>query len=233
MPVDFIITLIILSFAFRIVLMAASLPLHFISVVLITPATRGRIDRAGYWASLINPVVLAAVYGGFIALITAHYTSAPGAVGPLVYLAIGALAAFFSLVSYAEGLRAKAQGRLLGPDHTDKALWVAASFSLAAGLAAFVLFYLFPGCLLAVPGTDVFFRWTYRLAAWLSGYRVVQIILAVCILGYVVYVVVRTLVNSVRLALGGLKRLLQRLRWWLKPAPEQEEPQETDEEGSA
>ena len=223
MLVDFITSLIILSFAFRIMLMLVSWPLHLVSVVLITPVARGRVDRAGYWASLFNSVVLAAFYGGFIAMITTRYISIPGVKQPTVYLIIGAAAAFFSLVSYAEGLRAKAQGRLLGPAPEDKALWIAASASLATGIAGFVLFYLQPQYIMSVPGTDIFFHWVYRLAAWLSGYQVVQIILAAAILGYILFVSVCVMINTFRLALGGLKRLFQRLRWWLKPAPAEEE----------
>ena len=223
MLIDFVTSLIILSFAFRIMLMLISWPLHLVSVVLITPVVRGRVDRAGYWASLVNPVVLAALYAGFIAMITTRYGSLPGAKQPIVYLIIGAAAAFFSLVSYAEGLRAKAQGRLLGPAPEDKALWIAASSCLAAGFAGFVLFYLRPQYIMAVPGTDIFFHWVYRLAAWLGGYQVVQLILAVAILGYILFVCLRVMVNTFRLALGGLRRLFQRLRWWLKPAPAQED----------
>ena len=199
MLIDFVTSLIILSFAFRIMLMLISWPLHLVSVILITPVVRGRVDRAGYWTSL------------------------PGAKEPIVYLIIGAAAAFFSLVSYAEGLRAKAQGRLLGPAPEDKALWIAASSCLAVGLAGFVLFYLRPQYIMAVPGTDIFFHWVYRLAAWLGGYQVVQLILAVAILGYILFVCLRVMVNTFRLALGGLRRLFQRLRWWLKPAPAQED----------
>ncbi len=229
MLIDFITGLIVLSFAFRIMLMLIGWPLKIITTVLITPATRGRVDRAGYWASLVNPVVLAALYGGFIAMITAHYTAVPGIKEPMMYLIIGAAAAFFSLLSYAEGLRAKAQGRLFGPAPEDKALWIAASASLVTGLAAFVLFYLRPQFIMAVPGTDIFFHWVYLLAAWLSGYQIVQIILAVAILGYILFVSVRAVVNLCRMALGGLKRLFQRLRWWLFPAPAGEDETETSE----
>jgi len=217
MLIDFITSLIILSFAFRIILMLAAWPFHLVSLVLFIPVTRGRVDRAGYWASLVNPVILAAFYGGFIAMITAGYSVLHGA--KEVYLIVGAVAAFFSLVSYAEGLRAKAQGRLLGPDHTDKALWIAASASLVSGLAAFVLFYLRPHYIMLAPGADIFFQWVYGLAEWLRSYQIVQIILAVAIIGYILFVSVWTVINAFRLALGGLKRLLQRLRWWLKPAP--------------
>jgi hypothetical protein len=231
MLIEFVSTLIILSFAFRIMLMIAAYPLNLITTVLITPFTRGRVGSgAGFWASLINPLFLAALYGGFIAAIAASYAAGPRVNDPLPYLVIGAVAAFFSLVSYAEGLRAKAQNRLLGSNYSDKALWIASSFSLLAGLAVFVLICLRPHYIMAVPGTDIFFRWTFDLAVWLSGYQYVQLILAVGILGYILYVFVRTAVNVCRLGFGALKRQFQRLRWWLKPAPaaeqEQQEPSE-------
>jgi len=207
--IDFIASLIILSFAFRVILIVLGWPVKIVFTALITPLTLGRVDKASYWATLVSPILLAVLYGGFVALVTAQYAPTPGK--QTVYLICGAVAALFSIISYSAGLRAKIGGRLTGSDFDDRAYRRAATVSLVAGLAAFPAFYFYPQYIMAVPGTGLFFDWAFKLAAWLGGFKVVQIILAVAITGYVLFATVSTVFTAFLMFLGWLKSLFLRL----------------------
>jgi len=204
--VDFIASLIILSFAFRVMLIVIGLPVKIVLTILLTPLNKGRIDRASYWAAMAGPVLLGALYGGFIAVVTLEYSSAAGSEAREIFLVCGAITALFSLISYSAGLLAKVGGRFLGGNHEDRAFRIAAFGSMISGLAAFPLFYFYPGFIKAIPGAGYFFGWVFRLAVYLSGFKLVQLVLVVAISGYFLFVTVKTVVSYSIVFLKWLKR---------------------------
>ena len=208
MLVDFIASLIILSFAFRLVLIVIGLPVKIVLTVFLTPATGGRIDRASYWAAMTGPVLLAVLYGAFIAVVTVKYSLESGSQARLTFLICGAVVAFFSLVSYSAGLFAKMGGRFLGENPEDRAYCRAAFGSMIAGFAAFPLFYFYPHFVIEVPGAEYFFGWAFKLAAYLSGFRHIRIILVVSVSGYFLFVAAKTLLRWSISTLRWLKGLI-------------------------
>ncbi len=214
MYVDFIASLIILCFAFRLILILIGPLLKIVFMAVFTPFARGRVDRAGSYAALVHPIILSALYGSFIALVTVVFALSTGSTGRAVYTVIGAVAALFSLLSYSAGLLAKIGSRFLGgPDEAeDRAYRLAAIVSFLVGLAAFPASYFYPRQIMAVPGVETFFEWVLRLALWLSGFKVVEIIIALAILGYIVVVSAKAGYCLVLIILGWLKGLLFRPR---------------------
>jgi len=208
MLVDFISSLIILSFAFRLVLIVIGLPVKIVLTVLLTPVTGGRIDRASYWAAMTGPVLLAALYGAFIAVVTVEYSLESGSQAWLTFLICGAVAAFFSMVSYSAGLFAKVGGRFLGENPEDRAYSRAAFGSMITGFAAFPLFYFYPHFVIEVPGAEYFFSWAFKLADYLSGFKHIRIILVVSVSGYFLFVTAKTLLRWSVSALRWLKGLI-------------------------
>lgn len=214
MYVDFIASLIILCFAFRLILILIGPLLKIVFMAVFTPFTRGRVDRAGYYAALVHPIILSALYGSFIALVTVVFALSTGSTGRAVYTVIGAVTALFSLLSYSAGLLAKIGSRFLGgPDEAeDRAYRIAAIVSFLVGLAAFPASYFYPRQIMAVPGVETFFEWVFKLALWLSGFKVVEIIIALAILGYIVIVSAKVFYGLILMAVGWLKGLIFRPR---------------------
>ena len=208
MLVDFIASLIILSFAFRLVLIIIGLPVKIVLTVLLTPVTGGRVDRASYWAAMTGPVLLAVLYGAFIAVVAVEYSLESGSQARLTFLICGAVVAFFSLISYSAGLFAKMGGGFLGENSEDRAYCRAAFGSMIAGFAAFPLFYFYPHFVIEVPGAEYFFGWAFKLAAYLSGFRHIRIILVVFVSGYFLFVTAKTLLRWSISTLRWLKGLI-------------------------
>ena len=191
----FIATLIILSFAFRLLLIIAGPVVKLLLTVFFSPLTRGRFDRSSSWAALTGPVLLAILYGGFIASVTLDYALSAAQSEKNLYLICGAVAALFSLVSFSSGLLAKASGGFMGENPEERVYRKAALISLLSGLAGFFVLIFYPHLIMYLKGTDIFFNWADRLAGFLSGYKVVRIILVVAICGYFLYATVSMLTS--------------------------------------
>ena len=202
---EFIAAVIVLSFAFRVSIMLAGPPLKIILAVLLIPLSGGRYDRASYLAALLNPLLLALLYGAFIALITVKYAALAAGEEQDFYLAAGALAAVCSLLSYSAGLRAKVGASVFGDDSEDRPHRIAATASFFVGTAAFGVSCYLPGYVMALPGAELFFRKVFELAGFLNGYKLVQIILVLAVSGYF-------LVTGVGKLFGGLLTVVR----WLK-----------------
>jgi len=183
---EFIATLIVLSFACRVLLMLIGTPLRMLVIALLMPPALGKLDRAGRWAILVAPELLAVLYSGFITLVTVQFADDTASELRWIYTACGGAVALLSLISYSLGLYAKAETHMFGPRPEDKYWRVTSKISLVAGLAAAVFFYFFPNHILNLPGAAYFFGKVRLLAAWLNGYKVVQVILVVGIAGYFV-----------------------------------------------
>ena len=190
---EFIATLIVLSFSCRVLLMLIGTPVRILCIIPFMPLAAGKLDRAGRWAILAAPGLLAVVYGGFIALVTLRFSPDSASNIPWIYAACGGAVAIFSLLSFALGLYAKGEAHLFGPRPEDKYWRITAYLSLAAGLAASVFFYFYPNYILTLPGAEYFFGRVHQLAAWLKSYKVAQIILVVGIVGYFLYTTVAVL----------------------------------------
>ena len=205
---EFIAAVIVLSFAFRVTIMLAGPPLKVILALLMLPLSGGRYDRASYRAALLNPLLLALSYGAFIALITVNYASRVSGEEQNYYLAAGAAAAVFSLLSYSAGLLAKVGASVFGDDSEDRPHRIAATASFLCGTAAFGASCYFPGYIMALPGVELFFRKICQLAAFLNGYKLVQLTLVLTVSGYFLVTSVGKLFNGLLAVLRWLKSRL-------------------------
>lgn len=213
MVLRFLAGLSLLNLSFWILVMVVDLPI----VVGLGFLTRDGNDRHRVWSAIFNNAVTAVVFSGCMATATSIYVSAQPRIEHFWFYGVcGFLLTSYVLFEAAKFERRRARDPgywLYRPSGEQEEEADAAGVAAFAGVLAWPVLYNWPGILTVVPGAVSFFTYVIRFANWLSGFWVVQLLLALVLLGYIVNVGFVALIGSTALfwvAFGTCKRLLTR-----------------------
>lgn len=137
MFLNFIASLILLSFTFQFLIMIIGIPLALVLTLL----SRGSNDRYGIWSTMLNQITLSVVYSGFIAIISLLYASHWAVKYPWVYATCGFIATYFTLGSNAHAKLQQANALFSWLTPEEQAAAEGAGIGVLAGLIAYPVFY--------------------------------------------------------------------------------------------
>ncbi len=116
-----------------------------------------------------------------IGVFTAAYVRLAQVESPWVFAVIGFVATYMVLGSNASD-KEQQLGWSWSPE--DHAVIRGAGYGILLGLPAYILLYLWPELILALPGMADLFTWVFRLAGWLISFWFVKAILFFVVAGY-------------------------------------------------
>ena len=209
MFLQFIGSLILLTVVFQFMLAVVALPLSIFTVL----ASRGEASsRAYYWSMVSQQVLVSIVYAGLPAVAAHVYSAKTSLVQSILYALTGFVVTWFTLAQNAEE---KAQRVQEGQPWTvpgRQGVAFGALMGAVAGLCVYPVLFLWPQTISVVPGAVPFYGWVIRLADWLTGFWIVNVILFIAAIGYLFNTGFAVLIMSlmlIRNTVAGLNRLFR------------------------